>query len=217
MISFSKFIFPRRFATQASFKSPLQIFKFTPDKNIGDFERAFNSGCWYIDAGTTHYNGSDIQKALTRLPPNVQRHNYFIVTSMKMMDFRDTYIRAFLGDQLKKLRLSHIDRVILECPEYCKMEYGNEMTEDLKLMIQQSWSAMEKCYHEGKVRSLGVRNFDAQMLEHLLAKCKVKPSLVEVKPDEKVNESRLVRLCKSKGIESIKVVDLKDWSAGHFC
>ena len=53
---------------------------------------------------------------------------------------------------------------------------------------------------EGKLRSIGVSNFEVRHLEEILKDCKIKPAVNQVECNPFLNQSRLLAYSKSKGI-----------------
>lgn len=62
------------------------------------------------------------------------------------------------------------------------------------------WAAMEELLEKGKVKSIGVSNFDIPHLKELLGYCKVKPAVNQCELHPFLPQDRLHKFCKEHGI-----------------
>jgi diketogulonate reductase-like aldo/keto reductase len=65
---------------------------------------------------------------------------------------------------------------------------------------QDSWRALEVKVQEGKIRALGVSNFDVNQVRELVGMAKVKPAVVQAHADPLNQNSALVTFCLEHGI-----------------
>ena len=72
---------------------------------------------------------------------------------------------AAIEGTLNRLGLDYVDMLILHQP------VGNYLA---------AWKTMEKAYHEGKVRALGLSNFPQEKIAEVIEHAEVKPQLVTV-------------------------------------
>ena len=77
-----------------------------------------------------------------------------------------------LDKQLRVLQVEYLDLYMLHGPH----------EEDPELEME-AWKALEDAQRAGKVRSIGVSNFEAWQLEHLLGYASIKPATVQNKFD----------------------------------
>lgn len=109
------------------------------------------------------------------------RREIFIETKVWPTDlgFYPTY-DAIL-DSLKALKTNYIDMYLIHWPK-CDpnidwMHCAD--TKDPDGTWQESWQAMEKFYAEGRIMSIGVSNFNVDLLKELLSIAVVKPHLIQ--------------------------------------
>jgi diketogulonate reductase-like aldo/keto reductase len=63
-----------------------------------------------------------------------------------------------------------------------------------------TWRAMEKLYHEGLARSIGLSNFTEKGIEALLKYAKVKPAMNQIEIHPFLPQQPLINYCLSKSI-----------------
>ena len=93
---------------------------------------------------------------------------------------------------LKHLGVETIDSYVLHGPSTSSGLAANDW---------QAWGAMEKLYHTGKSRLLGVSNVTANQLELLIAKAAIKPHVVQNRVFASTGWDREVRkICQRHGV-----------------
>jgi D-xylose reductase len=66
--------------------------------------------------------------------------------------------------------------------------------------IHQTWAALEKLVDAGLVRSIGISNFQAQLIYDLLRTCRIRPATLQIEHHPYLTQPRLVKLAKAEGI-----------------
>merc|ERR1711879_126655 len=69
--------------------------------------------------------------------------------------------------------------------------------------LQETWQAMEELVDEGLVRSIGVSNFNVQLLYDLLTYARHRPVVNQVENHPYLSQSNLVKFCEYAGISVI--------------
>jgi glycerol 2-dehydrogenase (NADP+) len=64
----------------------------------------------------------------------------------------------------------------------------------------ETWTAMEKLLDTGKVRAIGVANFDITNLEILRKECKIVPAVNQVELHPYLQQKKLKEYCAANGI-----------------
>lgn len=109
---------------------------------------AFNKGCQLIDTATAYNNHKDIARALV----NFKRSDIFICTKINEHDLHKSSTEDVCDKILQELNISYIDTILLHSP------FKNYALHLQKLIdIKKS----------GKIRSVGVSNFDISHLENI--------------------------------------------------
>lgn len=63
-----------------------------------------------------------------------------------------------------------------------------------------TWRAMEELMKNGKIRSIGISNFNSQQIDRLLSVAKIKPVVNQVECHVNFNQRRLLKFCSDRNI-----------------
>jgi 2,5-diketo-D-gluconate reductase A len=127
---------------------------------------AISAGYRLIDTAANYGNEAGIGRALERSP--VARHHLFVTTKLwNDSHGYDQTLRAF-DASASKLRLGVIDLYLIHwpCPQ--------------RELYVDTWRAFIELRKQGRVRSIGVSNFTADHLEHIIGDTGVVPALNQV-------------------------------------
>lgn len=137
-----------------------------------------------IDTAAAYGNESGVGQGIAR--SGIGRTELFVTTKVWNADQGyDSTLRAF-ETSLGKLGLDYIDLYLIHWPGF-----------DL---YTETWKAMERLYAEGRVRAIGVSNFEVHHLENLLSSCTVVPSVNQVELHPLLNQQELRDYCRGKRI-----------------
>ncbi len=117
---------------------------------------ALEVGYRLIDTAEIYANEEFVGNAIAK--SGVPREDLFLTTKVNFRSFEDA--RPIVEASLKKLRTDYIDLVLLHWP------FGNYYA---------AWRELEKLYEEGKLRAIGVSNFDPDRLVDIISFNKIKP------------------------------------------
>lgn len=163
---------------------------------------ALTVGYRAIDTAQAYGNEAEVGRALAEaLQRGVigGRHEVFLAT--KVSDERDLgdNVRALVERQLQLLRTDYVDLYMLHSPpRSAEVEAA-------------TWHALEALVAEGKIRSLGVSNYEPRELDRLLSAARsVKPSVVQNKVDVfhvgkqlDVSGDEIVAFCRQRGLQLV--------------
>jgi 2,5-diketo-D-gluconate reductase A len=128
---------------------------------------AFEVGYRLIDTASAYRNETAVGNAIKA--SNVKREEMFITTKLWIKDtgYENT-LRAF-DKSLEKLQLDYLDLYLIHQP--FNDVYG-------------SWRAMEKLYKEGRIKAIGVSNFQMDRLIDLMVYNEIPPAVnqIEIHP-----------------------------------
>jgi diketogulonate reductase-like aldo/keto reductase len=102
-----------------------------------------------------------------------------------------------IDSSLRTLGLDYIDMMIIHSPKPW-MEYHEENA--YFEGNRQAWRALEDAYKAGKIRAIGVSNFQKQDLENILESCTVKPMVNQILAHISNTPFELIDYCKSRDI-----------------
>lgn len=133
----------------------------------GECERcvlqALETGYRLIDTAASYMNEAAVGKALAE--SDVARKELFITTKLWVQDAGyEKTLKAF-ETSLSKLQLDYLDLYLIHQP------YGD---------VHGSWRAMEKLYRDGRVKALGVCNFQPDRIMDLIVHNGVVPAVNQI-------------------------------------
>lgn len=63
-----------------------------------------------------------------------------------------------------------------------------------------TWRAMEELMRNGKIRSIGVSNFNSQQIDRLLSVAKITPAMNQIECHVNFNQHKLLKFCADRNI-----------------
>ena len=157
---------------------------------INAVKAAVKAGYRSIDTAAFYKNEEGVGQAIkeSRIP----REELFITTKVWNTDQGYESTLAAFNESLKKLDLEYIDLYLIHWP--------------VKETYKETWKALETLYKEGKVRAIGVCNFQIHHLEDLLADAEIAPMVNQVEYHPRLTQKELLAYCQEHSIQ------LEAWS-----
>eukprot|EP00118_Oscarella_pearsei_P004877 m.21620 g.21620 ORF g.21620 m.21620 type:complete len:731 (+) comp28191_c0_seq2:264-2456(+) len=132
----------------------------------------------------------------------VDRSSIFIVSKLhpRFMGFEST-IKA-VATSLSNLQTNYIDLFLIHSPDCDEGEDARLKCEEgePKGSWQESWRALETLQKDGTLRSIGVSNFEEELLQELVDLAKVPVSVVQNWFDPFFQDRNVRRFCRGNGI-----------------
>jgi len=159
-------------------------------KDLAECERsvidAIETGYRLIDTAQSYMNEEAVGKGIKA--SGVAREELFITTKLWIQSKGKNTKKAF-EQSLKKLQLDYLDLYLIHQP------FGD---------VYGEWHAMEELYKEGKIRAIGVSNFQPDRLVDLIIHNEVVPAInqVETHPFHQQNEAQQFMIENNVQIES---------------
>lgn len=124
---------------------------------------AIEAGYRLIDTAAVYGNEKAVGRAIQRC--DVPREELFITSKLWVQDAGYEKTKQAIHTSLKKLNLDYLDLYLIHRPfgDY----YG-------------AWRALEEAYAQGKIRAIGLSNFDSARIIDLIMNNKVLPAVVQV-------------------------------------
>ncbi|WP_128660241.1 aldo/keto reductase [Paenibacillus sp. 598K] len=142
------------------------VYKIKPGKN-GAFEQTIRAA---IEAGYRHFDTARIygnEEALGRAIANsgIPREDFFITSKAWTTDLGYEQTQRAFEHTCKKMNTSYLDMYLLHFagPHYVK-----------------AWKALELLYAQGKIKVIGVANFEIEHFEHLKTHATILPIINQV-------------------------------------
>lgn len=145
---------------------------------------ALKTGYCLIDTASVYDNEVAVGQAINE--SGIDRSEIFLTTKVwtSQMGY-DRTMRAF-ENSLKRLGQDYIDLYLIHMP------YGD---------VSGTWRAMERLYHEGRIRSIGVCNFSEAHLIDLCLSSEVKPMVNQVECHPFTQQAGMLDLCRKADIQ----------------
>ncbi|MEH1807398.1 aldo/keto reductase [Nostoc sp.] len=124
---------------------------------------AIRAGYLLIDTAAAYQNEGAVGKAIEK--SGVPREDIFVTTKLWIQDTGYESTKKAFERALKRLQLNYLDLYLIHQP------YGD---------IYGSWRAMEELYREGKIRAIGVSNFQPDRLMDLMVHNEVVPAVNQI-------------------------------------
>lgn len=146
---------------------------------------ALEIGYRHIDTASVYANEEGVGRGI--IESSIAREDIFVVTKVWNSDQGyESTLEAFEAS-LGRLGLTYLDLYLIHWPVRGK--------------YKDTWRALEKLYHEKRIRSIGVSNFMKHHLEDLLIEAEVVPMVNQMEFHPYVVQQDLVDFCTSKGIQ----------------
>lgn len=143
--------------------------------------KALETGYTSIDTAMLYNNEKGVGRALQN--SSVAREDLFITTKVWNSDQGyDSTLRAF-DESLERLGLDTVDLYLIHWP-----------APEFNLYID-TYKAMEKLVSDGRIKAIGVSNFEIEHLERLLAECDVPPTVNQVECHPYLAQNELKEYC----------------------
>ena len=153
------------------------VFLVSPEECERCVSDALSVGYRLIDTAQAYQNEEGVGNAWRK--SGLKREDLFLVTKVWIANAGEEKAAQSIDESLRKLQTDYIDLLLIH------QAYGD---------VFGSWRAMEKAYRDGKVRAIGVSNFQAGRFFDFAHYVDVKPM---------VNQLQCNTLIQQTGIESI--------------
>jgi len=162
-------------------------------------KEAIRVGYRHIDTARAYDNETAIGKALKEVisEGKVKREDLFITTKLWNDDKED--VEKALKTSLEKLQLDYVDLYLIHWP-VGKVD-GKTGERLVQVPLHKTWKALEDQVKAGRVKSIGVSNFNVQLLVDLLSYAEIKPAMNQVEVHPYLSQIDLIGFCKKNNIE----------------
>jgi diketogulonate reductase-like aldo/keto reductase len=124
---------------------------------------AFKLGYRHIDTAHAYQNERGVGQAVKE--SGIPREELWITTKLWPSEYGEGLTEKAIDKMLERLGTDYIDLLLLH------QQFGDYLG---------AWKDMEKAVAEGKVKSIGLSNFESERLEEVLAAATVNPSVLQV-------------------------------------
>ncbi len=161
---------------------------------VNAVKTAIQYGYRSIDTAAIYQNeegvGEGIREGLKGA--GISREDLFVTSKVWNSDLGYESAIAAFETSLEKLGLDYLDLYLIHWPVEGK--------------YKDAWRALETLYKEGKIKAIGVSNFQIHHLEDLMKNAEIKPMVNQVECHPRLTQKELKDYCKGNGIQ------LEAWS-----
>lgn len=136
------------------------VFQVAPDEAARCVEEAIGVGYRSIDTAQAYYNEEGVGQGIKK--SGVPRTDLFLTTKVWISNAGEQKAAASIDESLRKLGTDYIDLLLIH------QHYGD---------YYGTWRAMEQALKAGKVRAIGVSNFDEGRFTDLVAFNEMTPAV----------------------------------------
>eukprot|EP00466_Bigelowiella_natans_P015180 jgi/Bigna1/126489/aug1.2_g1197 len=158
---------------------------------------ALESGYRRIDTASCYRNEVNIGQAIriSKIP----REDIFITSKIAPKEMKSfESVRAAVNGILTRIGTSYLDLCLLHWPGISGVDVSSNLH---KARRKTAWKALESCYIEGKVRAIGVSNFEIKHLKPLVeGEAKILPCLNQIECHPLFQQRSLREYCKKNDI-----------------
>jgi len=155
-----------------------------PDGDYRPVLSALKLGYRFFDTAIDYKNESAIGLFISE--SGIPREQFFLSTKIpersEYIASKET-VRKHICGSLERLRTSYLDLLLIHRP-----------TEDIEGIIR-TWETMTEMMEEGKIRAVGVSNFEIPLLEILMSTSKIKPMVNQIMINPGMWHSEVVKFC----------------------
>jgi 2,5-diketo-D-gluconate reductase A len=116
----------------------------------------------------------------------IKREELFITSKLWKADMGYEQAKKGFQTSLDKLGTDYLDLYLIHRPA------GD---------VKGSWKAMEELYHQGRIKAIGVSNFEPAQLEDLIADNDVKPAINQIETHAFFQEAKSLEHLKQHGVQ----------------
>lgn len=124
---------------------------------------ALKIGYRHIDTAHAYQNERGVGRAVKK--SEVDRHDIWITSKLWPNEYGEKKTPVAIDRMLERLDTDYIDMLLLH------QQFGDYVG---------AWKAVEKAVKAGKVRAIGISNFDGERLDNLLENAEIKPAIMQV-------------------------------------
>lgn len=150
---------------------------------------AVKHGYRSIDTAAVYQNEGSVGEAIADLfkESTVAREDLFVTSKVWNADLGYESTLAAYETSLNKLGLDYLDLYLIHWP--------------VKGKYKDAWRALETLYRDGRVKAIGVSNFQVHHLEDLMKDAEIKPMINQVEFHPRLTQKEVRAFCQEHGIQ----------------
>lgn len=167
---------------------PLLGFGVFQVRDLDECERAVSEalrvGYRLIDTAASYLNEEAVGRAIAT--SGVPRADLFVTTKLWVQDAGYDRAKSAFERSAKRLGMDYLDLYLIHQP------FGD---------VHGAWRAMEELYRDGRVRAIGVSNFEEDRLMDLIVQNDVVPAVDQVEVHPFYQRAEAHEFCRAQGVQ----------------
>ncbi len=165
----------------------LGVFLMPSDITADNVAAAIQNGYRLIDTAAMYGNEAAVGEGIRK--SGVPREQLFITTKLWNSDHGFDNVAKAFETSMQKLSLEYLDLYLMHWPHPAR----GQMVE--------TWKAMEQLYKGGRIKSIGVCNFQPHHLDELLQKSETVPAVLQIELHPTFTQEAVRAYAKRYGIQ----------------
>ncbi|MCB0846316.1 MAG: aldo/keto reductase [Bacteroidetes bacterium] len=165
------------------------------DSVVDAVKEAVKLGYRHIDTAQAYQNEAGVGVGVNTC--GVNRDELFVTTKLAAEVKSYDEAVASINESLEKMGLDYIDLMIIHSPKPWANFLGDEAYDEGN---REAWRALEDAYKAGKLKAIGVSNFEISDLKNILENCTVKPMVNQILAHISNMPYELIQFCKENDI-----------------
>ncbi len=160
------------------------------DDVVEAVKEAVKLGYRHIDTAQAYQNEKGVGEGIRTC--GLKREELFVTTKLAAEVKSYTEAAASINKSLQVMGLDYVDMMIIHSPKPW-MEFHDD--DPYYEGNREAWRALEEAYEAGKIRAIGVSNFEKADIDNILKSCTVKPMVNQILAHISNTPKGLIQFC----------------------
>lgn len=154
---------------------------------VNNVKLTLQAGFRHIDTAQMYENEAEVGQGI--IESGIPRSEIFLTTKISTGNMREgmDHARKAISKSIEDLKTDYLDLLLIHWP--------------VQDHVKDTWKVMEEFVREGKIRSIGVSNFNRHHLEDLFSYAEIKPVINQIEVHPFMTQEENIAYNRSLGIQ----------------